>query len=344
MPSITVKQIAELLLMAPVEDGREFTEVSGFSEAGRTSIVFAEDEAALALATASSAGLILAPERLVPERMTYSTEARVFGVKHPRYAFALIGRWIEGSSEGVVHPTAAIDPGARVGDGTSVGAYTVIEAGAEIGKRCWLGNNVTVHAKVRLGDRCVVQSGAVLGSTGFGYVKGRDGQHVPFPQRGTLWIGDEVEIGANVTIDRGALGETRIGRGTKIDNLVHVAHNCVIGEDVMIAAQVGMAGSCVIEDGAMLGGQAGLGERVTIGRGVMLGGQGGVLPGKRIDGEGQVFWGLRRGGCGSICGIWHACDEDELRGARSVGQVRGTLHGSTLRRRVDGSIIGAWEP
>ena len=100
-----------------------------------------------------------------------------------------------------------------------------------------------------------------------------------------------MEIGANTTIDRGALGETVIGRGTKIDNLVHIAHNCRIGEDVLIAAQVGMAGSCVIEDGVMLGGQAGLGERVTIGRGVILGGQGGVLPGKRLDGPGVVFWG-----------------------------------------------------
>ena len=100
-----------------------------------------------------------------------------------------------------------------------------------------------------------------------------------------------MEIGANCTIDRGALGETRIGSGTKLDNLVHIAHNCRIGEDVIIAAQVGMAGSCVIEDGAMLGGQVGLGERVTIGAGVMLGGQGGVLPGKTIEGKGEVFWG-----------------------------------------------------
>ena len=135
-----------------------------------------------------------------------------------------------------------------------------------------------------------VQTGTVLGSDGFGYAKVGE-RYIGFPQIGTLWIGDDVEIGANVTVDRGALGETRIGRGTKIDNLVHIAHNCSIGEDVLIAAQVGMAGSCTIEDGAMLGGQVGLGESVTIGRGVILGGQGGVLPGKRIAGVGVVYWG-----------------------------------------------------
>jgi len=135
-----------------------------------------------------------------------------------------------------------------------------------------------------------VQAGAVLGADGFGYVRDGDG-YFGFPQLGTLVVGDDVEIGANTTIDRGALGETRIGRGTKIDNLVHIAHNCVIGEEVVIAAQVGMAGSTVIEDGAMLGGQVGLGERVTIGRGVILGGQGGVLPGKKLEGAGRIFWG-----------------------------------------------------
>ena len=115
--------------------------------------------------------------------------------------------------------------------------------------------------------------------------------HFGFPQIGTLVIEDDVEIGANTTIDRGALGETRIGRGTKIDNLVHIAHNCRIGERVLIAAQVGLAGSITVGDDAMLGGQVGLGERVTIGPGVILGGQGGVLPGKTLAGEGEVFWG-----------------------------------------------------
>jgi UDP-3-O-[3-hydroxymyristoyl] glucosamine N-acyltransferase len=104
-------------------------------------------------------------------------------------------------------------------------------------------------------------------------------------------IEDRVEIGANTTIDRGALGETRIGRGAKIDNLVHIGHNCVIGRNVVIAAQTGISGSSVVEDGAILGGQVGIGEHATVGEGVILGGGAGVLSGKKMHGKGEVFWG-----------------------------------------------------
>lgn len=286
MAAISVKDLEELLGVTIGDDDRTFAGLAGFYDAGPQSIVFAENESAVAAAVASQAGLIL-----VPLAEADATNPRLLAVKNPKYVFAAIGRWFDEFKPVFVHHSAVIDAGAKVGDGTSVGAGSVIEAGATVGVGCVIGSNVTIHARTRLGERCVVQSGAVLGSTGFGYVKGPDGRFVRFPQQGTLWIGDDVEIGANTTVDRGALGETRIGRGTKIDNLVHIAHNCIIGEDVIIAAQVGMAGSCVIEDGAMLGGQVGLGEKVTIGAGVMLGGQGGVLPGKRLDGKGEVFWG-----------------------------------------------------
>ncbi|MGD0889328.1 MAG: UDP-3-O-(3-hydroxymyristoyl)glucosamine N-acyltransferase, partial [Acidobacteriaceae bacterium] len=142
------------------------------------------------------------------------------------------------------------------------------------------------------GDRVLVQAGAVLGATGFGYARNSaTGEYIAFPQQGTLTIEDDVEIGANSTIDRGALGETRIGAGTKIDNLVHIAHNCVVGRNVVIASQTGISGSCVIEDGAVLGGQVGLGEHAHIGPGVILGGGAGVLSHKKVRGPGQVFWG-----------------------------------------------------
>jgi UDP-3-O-[3-hydroxymyristoyl] glucosamine N-acyltransferase len=132
----------------------------------------------------------------------------------------------------------------------------------------------------------------VLGSTGFGYARNSaTGEYLAFPQRGTLAIEDDVEIGANTTIDRGALGETRIGAGTKIDNLVHIAHNCVLGRNVIIAAQTGISGSSVIEDGAILGGQVGLGEHAHVGPGVILGGGAGVLSHKKVRGQGEVFWG-----------------------------------------------------
>ncbi len=286
MASITIKDLQEVLGVAISGDHRAFTRLAGFADASEDAIVFAENESAVARALESKAGLVL-----VPLVSAIVANHRVLAVKNPKYAFALIGRWFDEFNSAVVHETARVEVGATIGEKTSIGAGSLIESGVVVGERCEIGANVTIHAGTRIGSRCVLQSGVVLGSAGFGYVKGPDGRYVRFPQRGTLWIGDDVEIGANSTVDRGALGETRIGRGTKIDNLVHIAHNCILGEDVIIAAQVGMAGSCVIEDGAMLGGQVGLGERVTIGKGVMLGGQGGVLPGKRIDGEGQVFWG-----------------------------------------------------
>lgn len=243
----------------------EISRVAMVFGAGNDALVFATDEKTLTEALASGAGGILAPAGS-------DGDGRVVAVKDPRTAFARVyGRWFDRREAGV-------------------DATAVIEEGVVMGAGCQIGPQVVIRAGTTLGDRVKVQAGAVLGSDGFGYARVAEG-YIGFPQIGTLWIGDDVEIGANTTIDRGALGETRIGRGTKIDNLVHIAHNCMIGEDVIIAAQVGMAGSCVIEDGAMLGGQVGLGERVTIGKGVILGGQGGVLPGKRIDGEGVVYWG-----------------------------------------------------
>ncbi len=159
-----------------------------------------------------------------------------------------------------VHASAVVGAGVVMGEGTSAGPGVVVEDGASIGRDCVLGPRVTVYAGTVMGDRVVVQAGAVLGSTGFGYARNKaTGEYLLFPQQGTLVIEDDVEIGANTTIDRGALGETRIGQGTKIDNLVHIGHNCVIGRNVVIAAQTGISGSSVVEDGAILGGQVGIG-------------------------------------------------------------------------------------
>ena len=284
--AISTQQILQLLGMEPSADLRSFARVAGFDDADAEAIVFAEQPAAVEAALRSAAGLIL-----VPLALADGDRSRLLPVRHPRYAFALIGKALAAPPSGIIHPAAVVEAGAQLGQGTSIGAGSLIEAGACLGEACEIGPNVTLHGSVTLGARCIVQANTVLGSTGFGYVTGPDGRHLRFPQQGTLVIEDDVEIGAGCTIDRGALGETRIGRGTKLDNLVHIAHNCRIGENVIIAAQVGMAGSCVIEDGAMLGGQVGLGERVTIGTGVMLGGQGGVLPGKALLGKGEVFWG-----------------------------------------------------
>ena len=172
----------------------------------------------------------------------------------------------------------------------------MIGRGVRIGAHCRIYPRVTIYPGTTLGDRVVVHAGVVLGADGFGYVRdAATGAYTQFPQRGTLLIEDDVEIGANSTIDRGALKQTRIGRGTKIDNLVHVGHNCEIGEDVILVALTGISGSATVGRGAVIAGQVGIGDHVHIGPGVILGGQAGVLSGKTLTNEGlkpgTVLWG-----------------------------------------------------
>jgi UDP-3-O-[3-hydroxymyristoyl] glucosamine N-acyltransferase len=191
-----------------------------------------------------------------------------------------------------IEERVVVGEGVTIGESTRIGAGSVIGAKAIIGNNCDLYPNVTIYPGVRLGDRVIVHSGAVLGSDGFGYVRDQaTGRYEKFPQVGRLEIEDDVDIGANSTIDRGALDVTRVSRGTKIDNLVHIAHNCQIGEDVVIAAQTGLSGSITIEKDVVLGGQVGIGEHARIEEGVMVGGQGGVLPHKVLRGKGIAFWG-----------------------------------------------------
>lgn len=270
--------------------GGAVTRVASVEDAGADAVVFAVDAKALEAALESGAGAVLASAKLFDKGPP--ADARVLVVWDARYAFAVAGRVLRGAvGGGGVHPTAVIGEGVVMGLGTLVGPRVVVGDGVRMGAGCSLGAHVTVYPGTVLGDRVVVQAGAVLGSTGFGYARGEDGAYVLFPQQGRLVVEDDVEIGANTTIDRGALGETRIGRGTKIDNLVHIGHNCVIGQDVIIAAQTGISGSSVVEDGAILGGQVGIGEHATVGKGVILGGGAGVLSGKKMFGAGKVFWG-----------------------------------------------------
>lgn len=266
----------------------ENVSTSGTAEVN--SLVFAEDDMSYQAALGSRAGLILARSGLGA-----SQDPRVIHVRDPRLVFAICARELAAGrdeAEPAIHASASVHPSARLGSAVRVGAGAVIEADAVLGDDVFIGPKAVVGEGVRLGDRVVVQAGAVLGSLGFGYVRnGRTGDYVLFPQQGELVIEDDVEIGANTTIDRGALEETRIGRGTKIDNLVHIGHNCRIGKNVIIAAQVGISGSCVIEDGAILAGQVGLSDHCHIGPGVILGGQAGVYRGKRVTGAGEVFSG-----------------------------------------------------
>ena len=180
----------------------------------------------------------------------------------------------------------------------------------------------------------MVHSGAVLGADGFGYVRdAKTGAYTQFPQQGTLVLEDDVEIGANSTVDRGALKETRIGRGTKIDNLVHVGHNCDLGENVILVALTGISGSSNVGEGAVIAGQVGIGDHVQIGPGVILGGQAGVFSGSKVTNEGlkpgTVFYGtparplrqvLARAGYAGA-----ACEKESTGGSDQGSGIRGLL-------------------
>ena len=299
----TLKEIAELVGAPKPAIEPEILRVSSIEAATPVTLVFAMDGASLAAALNSPAGGILTKSSLLAGaesggRKIDRGDPRLLTVADPRYAFAVAANFLRGREEAEagdtrgVHPTAVIGANVRLGNGTSIGPHAVLGNGVILGDHCTVLANVTIYAGTMIGDRVTIQAGAVLGATGFGYARNaQTGAYLAFPQQGTLVIEDDVEIGANTTIDRGALGETRIGKGTKIDNLVHIAHNCVLGRNVIIAAQTGISGSCTIEDGAILGGQVGLGEHAHVGPGVILGGGAGVLSHKKVHGPGEVFWG-----------------------------------------------------
>jgi UDP-3-O-[3-hydroxymyristoyl] glucosamine N-acyltransferase len=309
-----VDEIAAAVGARLLGEGRvEVSSVASIESASPADLVFVEDEKHLAEALRSRAGAVIAGEFAA----SVACDRPLLVSDHPKLAFARAARFLaeqlplEGNGrQGSVHPTAVVHssvvlgPGvlvaerlvvgehAQIGQNTRIGAGCALGAGVKIGRDCEIYPNVTIYPGTTLGDRVIVHAGAVLGSDGFGYVRDRKtGHYEKFPQVGCLVIEDDVEIGANATIDRGALDETRIRRGTKIDNLVHIGHNCQIGEDVVIAAQTGLSGSIVIENGVVLGGQVGIGEHARIEAGVMLGGQGGVLPNKVLRGKGVAFWG-----------------------------------------------------
>jgi len=285
--TLSATEIAELLGVATPSTVM-ISRVSGLETAGPDAVVFAEDVRTLWAAMATSAGLILA------RHVGAQPDSRVVVVKDPRYAFALCAKALaEVRTAREVHPSAVVDASAKLGERVKIGARAVVEADVVLGDDVEIAAGAVILCGVEIGNRAVVQAGAVLGATGFGYARNATtGEHLLFPQQGRLVIEDDVEIGANTTIDRGALGETRIGRGTKIDDQVHIGHNCRIGKNVLMASQVGISGSCVIEDGAVLAGQVGLGDHVHIGPGVILGGAAGVFPGKHLEGPGQMFMGV----------------------------------------------------
>lgn len=283
--------------------------VSSVRAADPHTLVFAESETALREALASDAGAILTTSQMAAS-VPSSTKPLLI-VAAPRLAFARAARIVcVDKLPAEVHPTAIVPSSVQVSRDVSIGAYAVIGEsvligerseigpgcvladGVQIGADCHIYPRVVIYSGVDLGDRVVIHAGCVLGSDGFGYVRDAEtGAYTQFPQQGMLIIEDDVEIGANTTIDRGALEETRIGKGTKLDNLVHIGHNVRIGRNVVIAAQTGISGSSSVAEGAVLGGQVGIGDHADVGPGVILGGGTGVLNKKKLRGPGVVFWG-----------------------------------------------------
>ena len=288
--SFTLGRLADALGASLEGDAaRIVTGVAPLEAAGPDQVSFLTDRKYLKQAEESRAGAFLVP------RDVSGLSGPLLRVDHPQQALiALLGLFHpEPPSRPGVHPAACVADGAHVDRSASVGPLAVVEAGAVVGPRsrvdalsfvgahAVLGEDVRLYPRVvvregvRIGDRVIVHSGAVLGADGFGYAF--DGRtHRKIPQVGGLRIEDDVEIGANSTIDRATLGETVVRRGTKIDNLVQIGHNCDIGEDVILVAQVGIAGSSRVGNRAMLAGQVGVADHVTIGAGAILTAKSGV--------------------------------------------------------------------
>lgn len=218
-------------------------------------------------------------------RALYPTAPVKPGIHHT--AVIADDAFIDSSSE--IGPHTTIASGSRIGPNTRVSGGCFIGRGVRIGRDCILQANVSIYEDVQIGDRVVLHSGCVVGADGFGFVLSGD-HYEKFPQVGTVVIEDDVEIGANSCIDRAALGVTRIGHGSKLDNMVHVGHNCRVGKHVVIAAQTGLSGGVVIEDYAVVGGQVGIGDKARIESGAVLGSGCGVLTSKIVR-AGEPVWG-----------------------------------------------------
>ena len=287
-------------------EGRAGALISGVASperASATDLIYVDSNRQADRAAASASACVIAPPG-----MLFLGKAIVESL-HPKFAFAKAAAWLlqRPVPSASIHPTAVISPDAKIaadafigphvvveqdveiGAGTMVEAFCFVGRDSRIGENCRLHPRVTLYAGVRLGSRVEVHSGAVIGADGFGYVFGEE-HHLKFPQIGAVDIGDDVEIGANTTIDRGSLDDTRIGRGVKIDNLVQIAHNVRIGEHSVIAAQTGVSGSSTLGRGVVAGGQVGIADHCRIQDGAILGAQAGIPSGKIIR-TGQTVWG-----------------------------------------------------
>jgi UDP-3-O-[3-hydroxymyristoyl] glucosamine N-acyltransferase len=268
----------------------EIRGVSGVEDAREGDITFALGKKMAALASQGRAACIMVKEPIA------ETDKAQLKVDDPHYAFAVLLGHFYGRPRGPagISGLAFVAEGAALAEGVSVHAFAYVSDGVSIGKRsviypgvflgegvmigedCAIHPNVVLREGVSVGDRVIIHAGTVVGADGFGYIQ-RGGTHHKVPQVGGVTIGDDVEIGANVTIDRATTGVTAIGRGTKIDNLVQVAHNVKVGENSILVAQSGIAGSSVIGNSVVLAGQTGVSDHVKIESGTVIGAQSGVM-------------------------------------------------------------------
>ena len=302
--TLSASEIAAHLAGRVVGDAtRLIQRVNSLEAAGDGDIAYVEDGKFFEAAAASQASCVI-----VPVGADVKAACRI-EVEKPKLAFALIAALLHPAKkrEPALHPTAVVaetasidstvylGPNVVVGEYARIGRDTRLEAGVvlganvTVGSDCVLHPNVVLYDGVTVGDRVILHSGVCLGADGFGYVRDDMGYH-KFPQIGTVVIEDDVELGAYTCVDRAALGRTRIGRGTKLDNMVHVGHNCDIGERVVIAAQTGISGSVTIEDDCVIGGQVGFGDHIRVQSGAVIGSKAGVLPGKIV--RPGVWWGI----------------------------------------------------
>jgi len=302
--SYTVRQIADQLQGEVVGDeSLEIHAVSSIEMTRAGCLVFAENAAFFQKAEDSQASCILAPRS---QRFSRKT---VIWVDHPRLAFSkVLGLYHPPKvPRPGVHPSSVLGENVQLGSDVSIGPFVVIGDRVQIGDRgvigpscvigddCVIGRDSVLRARVTLYDRVSIgrgvsiHAGAVIGSDGFGYAS-EEGRPVKIPQVGNVIIEDDVEVGANACVDRATLGSTIIKRAVKVDNLVQIGHNVIIGEGSIIVSQAGISGSSTLGRGCVLGGQVGIADHVTLGDRVMVGAQSGIAAGKRLK-NGEIVWG-----------------------------------------------------
>ncbi|MBI4369660.1 MAG: UDP-3-O-(3-hydroxymyristoyl)glucosamine N-acyltransferase [Elusimicrobia bacterium] len=295
--SFTLDKILDVVGPSEFEGDRDRVVLgpSSLTEASSDNISFLADAKHVFLAASTKAGCLVISQKLRSETMAYGG-AKIF-VGNAQEAWAkVLGLWereLLGPPWGI-DEKAVVSRTAKLGKNVSIGALTVIEDkvqiadGTVIYPQCYIGRDVAIGAdsviypqvvireRCRIGNRVIIQPGAIIGGDGFGFVPA-NGRHVKVPQIGIVEIEDDVEIGANATIDRAMMGATRIGAGTKLDNLVHVGHNSVLGKHCLMAGQAGLAGSVTLGDGVVMGGQVAIKDHTKIASGTMIGGQAGVI-------------------------------------------------------------------